>query len=149
VPEIHWASVVERVKILPLNAYGSMTELVLPHSEVAMARTVKVHLVDDIDGSVADETVKFSLDGTSYEIDLSFAHSDEFRKALAKFIVAGRRPTTGIVTGRRPVKGSGSASADKAQNAAIREWARSMGIELNGRGRIPHGIVERYEREKG
>ena len=36
-----------------------------------MAQKVQVILVDDIDGGAADETVSFSLDGVSYEIDLS------------------------------------------------------------------------------
>ena len=36
-----------------------------------MAQKVQVILVDDMDGGSADETVSFSLDGVSYEIDLS------------------------------------------------------------------------------
>ena len=36
-----------------------------------MAQKVFVSLVDDIDGSEADETVEFGLDGVNYEIDLS------------------------------------------------------------------------------
>lgn len=36
-----------------------------------MAQRVEIVLEDDIDGSVADETVEFSFDGSSYEIDLT------------------------------------------------------------------------------
>ena len=36
-----------------------------------MAQKVKIILVDDLDGGSADETVRFGLDGVSYEIDLS------------------------------------------------------------------------------
>jgi len=36
-----------------------------------MAQTIEVKLVDDIDGSNADETLAFGLDGKSYEIELS------------------------------------------------------------------------------
>jgi len=36
-----------------------------------MAQKVTVELEDDLDGSPADETVRFGLDGTEYEIDLS------------------------------------------------------------------------------
>ncbi|MBN3584983.1 Lsr2 family protein, partial [Algoriphagus aestuarii] len=32
-----------------------------------MARKVQVLLIDDLDGSQAEETVSFALDGTSYE----------------------------------------------------------------------------------
>ncbi|TMR20990.1 Lsr2 dimerization domain-containing protein, partial [Actinomadura geliboluensis] len=38
-----------------------------------MAQKVQVLLVDDLDGGEADETVAFSIDGASYEIDLSGA----------------------------------------------------------------------------
>ena len=36
-----------------------------------MAKTVIVKLTDDIDGGDAEETVYFSLDGKSYEIDVN------------------------------------------------------------------------------
>jgi hypothetical protein len=36
-----------------------------------MARRVEVQLLDDVDGSTADETLPFGLDGTTYEIDLT------------------------------------------------------------------------------
>ena len=36
--------------------------------------------VDDIDGSEAEGTVRFGLDGAEYEIDLSLAHSKELHK---------------------------------------------------------------------
>jgi len=37
-----------------------------------MAQKTIVILTDDIDGGDANRTVTFSLDGTSYEIDLGF-----------------------------------------------------------------------------
>ena len=40
-----------------------------------MAKRVQVVLEDDVDGSPADETVSFGLDGVSYEIDLSAANA--------------------------------------------------------------------------
>jgi hypothetical protein len=112
-----------------------------------MARTVRVHLLDDLDGSTADETIKFSLDGTPYEIDLSSEHSEQFRKALAKYIVAGRRASHGIITGGRSSRGGAGTGSSRARNQAIREWARAAGYEINDRGRIPAGMIERYERE--
>ena len=43
-----------------------------------MAKKVTVTLVDDFDGEgSADETVEFSLDGVSYEIDLSSKNADK------------------------------------------------------------------------
>ena len=49
-----------------------------------MAQKVQVILVDDIDGGEADETVSFSLDGVSYEIDLSESNATELRDALTR-----------------------------------------------------------------
>ncbi len=36
-----------------------------------MVQKTTVQLVDDLDGSEAQETVSFGLDGTAYEIDLT------------------------------------------------------------------------------
>ena len=63
-----------------------------------MARKVEVHLLDDIDGTAADETVRFSISGTNYEIDLNAKHAEELRACLAKFILGGRRVGRGGVT---------------------------------------------------
>ncbi|TYC08743.1 hypothetical protein FXF65_37460 [Actinomadura syzygii] len=41
---------------------------------------------DAIDGLPADETVLFSLDGASYQIDLHADHAKELRAALDNFI---------------------------------------------------------------
>ena len=56
-----------------------------------MAQKVTVLLVDDIDGGSADETVSFSLDGVSYEIDLSSKNASAFRDALAQYVGTARR----------------------------------------------------------
>ncbi|MGA9748848.1 MAG: Lsr2 family protein, partial [Nocardioides sp.] len=45
-----------------------------------MAQRVHVVLVDDLDGSDADETVTFGLDGVDYEIDLTDAHAAALRE---------------------------------------------------------------------
>jgi hypothetical protein len=39
--------------------------------EAMMATKIAVTLEDDLDGGPADETVRFAIDGTGYEIDLS------------------------------------------------------------------------------
>ena len=49
-----------------------------------MAQRIQTLLIDDLDGGEAAGTVRFGLDGTEYEIDLSAAHSDELRKALVR-----------------------------------------------------------------
>src|SRR5882757_6127399 len=106
-----------------------------------VARKVQVHLLYDIDGGKADETLKFALDGTNYEIDLSTRHAEKLRKSVDKFVQAARRVGRGSVApSGRPRAGSGARS-DRVQNQAIRDWAKRRGIELNERGRIPRSII--------
>jgi hypothetical protein len=114
-----------------------------------VARKVEVKLLDDIDGSEADETLKFGLDGTNYEVDLSAKHADELRSALAKFVLKARRLGRGHLVSPARSRGGTPARSDRAQNQAIRDWAKRQGIELSDRGRIPRNIVEQYEAEAG
>ena len=107
-----------------------------------MAKQTTVTLVDDLDGSEADEQIEFSVDGKSYEIDLSKANSQRLRDALAPFISAARR------TGGRRSSGSSSPpsrpAADREHNQAIREWAKGQGMKISERGRIPSDVLEAY-----
>lgn len=110
------------------------------------ARTV-VHLVDDVDGGEADETVTFSLDGVEYTIDLSHGNADGLRKALAEFVGAARR------TGGRSARAAGKTQlrpgGDRAQNQAIREWARRNGHPVSERGRIPADLITQFQQANG
>lgn len=108
-----------------------------------MAQKVQVVLVDDLDGSTADETIAFSLDGTSYEIDLNSVHAKEFRDAIAPWISAGRR-----MTSRKPASRARRAEskASKASDAAeIRAWAKENGVDVPERGRIPAKVREAFD----
>jgi hypothetical protein len=67
-----------------------------------LARQVTTRLVDDIDGSQAVTTVSFSLDGDSYEIDLSESHLSALRQALAPFVSAARTVAGGSRPARTP-----------------------------------------------
>jgi hypothetical protein len=120
-----------------------------------MARKVQVILSDDLDDSIsADETVSFSLDGTTYEIDLSDKNASEMRDVFAKYVDAARkvsgRGNRASGAGRAKATG-GSAPAggggrmDREQAGAIRDWARKNGHEVSDRGRIPGSVVEAYE----
>lgn len=99
-----------------------------------MAQKVQVLLVDDIDGSKADETVTFSLDGAQYEIDLSTAHAAQLRGALAPWLASARKVST--------------RSAGKARTAGdtgkIRSWAKANGHSVSERGRISAEIRAAY-----
>ncbi len=56
-----------------------------------MAQKVHTLFIDDIDGSAAEGTVRFGLDGTEYEIDLNAEHAQQLWNALAAYVRAGRR----------------------------------------------------------
>ncbi|WP_181782217.1 histone-like nucleoid-structuring protein Lsr2 [Pseudonocardia pini] len=108
-----------------------------------MAKQTTVTLIDDLDGGEAEEQVEFSVDGKSYEIDLSTKNSDKLREVLAPYIAAARR------TGGRRSSGSAAAPAarpvsDRQQNQAIREWAVAQGMKISERGRIPSNVLEAY-----
>jgi hypothetical protein len=110
-----------------------------------VAQKVTVQLVDDLDGSVAEETVEFGLDGVSYQIDLSTVNAEKIRGTLADFVRHARR--TGAARSKR-VAGTAikarSAAVDREQNQAIREWARKRGLKVSERGRISAEVLEAY-----
>jgi hypothetical protein len=109
-----------------------------------MAQKVQVLLVDDIDGGTADETVTFSLDGVSYEIDLSGDHARELRDGLAKWVGHARKVSSR--SAGRPARGTTARRASGSTDAtAIREWARANGRSVSERGRISADIKAAYE----
>ncbi|MFD7504238.1 Lsr2 family protein [Streptomyces sp. NPDC059850] len=105
-----------------------------------MAQRVVVTLSDDIDGGAAEETVTFGLDGKSYEIDLTSANASKLRDALAPFVEAGRKRSRSGKTYRRT-----SVAPDPA---AVRAWARSHGMEVPPRGRIPKKVYEAFNESR-
>ncbi|GLZ06062.1 Lsr2 family protein [Actinomadura sp. NBRC 104412] len=104
-----------------------------------MAQQVQVLLVDDLDGGVAEETVTFGIDGRNYEIDLSAKNAEELRKALAVYQQKARKARP---AGRKTAT---RAAGTRERSADIRAWAKSMGIPVNDRGRIPANVLEKYE----
>ncbi|HVW44691.1 MAG TPA: Lsr2 family protein [Amycolatopsis sp.] len=113
-----------------------------------MAQKVLVSLVDDLDGSEAEETVEFGLDGINYQIDLSSDNAEELRDALAQYVEHARRAGGRKRAGRPSAKpAASSASVDREQNQAIRAWARKNGFQVSDRGRIPSEVVEAYHKK--
>ncbi|MEV1295894.1 Lsr2 family protein [Pseudonocardia sp. NPDC049635] len=111
-----------------------------------MARIEHITLVDDLDGSSADETVEFIADNVAYEIDLSRAHAAAFREALAPYVAAARRAPG---TARQPRRDRTTAvttmtSERRQRNSAIRSWAREKGYPIAVRGRIPTEVADAY-----
>ena len=112
-----------------------------PYMEGAtMASKTIVEVIDDLDGSKAEETVRFALDGTEYEIDLSGAHSKKLRDALQPYLKAGRR-----IGGKRSGRRSSAATYGK-QSKAIRDWAKQHGMQVSDRGRVSAEVQKAYNK---
>jgi len=99
---------------------------------------VTVALQDDLDGGAADETVRFSLDGTDFEIDLSAKNARSFRTQIAWFIDHGRKVNRG------PARRAARTAAGRQRSREIRAWAREHGIAVNER-RIPVSVIEQNQ----
>ncbi|MGP5219578.1 MULTISPECIES: histone-like nucleoid-structuring protein Lsr2 [Micrococcaceae] len=93
-----------------------------------MARKVEITLIDDLDGSTANETVHFGLDGSHYEIDLGDANASTLREALAPFIARARR----------------SIAYSASEAPAIRAWAAENGFKVSERGRLHSEVIDAY-----
>jgi hypothetical protein len=108
-----------------------------------MAQQVLVQLVDDLDGTASTDvsTVSFSLDGVTYEIDLSEANAERLRGSLTQYVESARRVGGRLKRGSRSQNGSGSSH----DAGLIRAWANENGFGLSGRGRIPSHVVEAYK----
>src|SRR6187401_2219442 len=108
-----------------------------PEGNLRVAKETFTKLIDDLDGGKAHETVKFGLDGHSYEIDLSTKNASKLHTALSPYLEHSTR-----VTGRtnnsygRAARARGGAVAERDQNKAIRAWALRKGLDVAPPGRI-------------
>ncbi|KAA9394135.1 Lsr2 family protein [Kocuria coralli] len=110
-----------------------------------MAQTVKIILEDDLDGGSADETIRFGLDGNSYEIDLSSANADKLRGAIRPFVAKARRSTVANKgRGGNTRAASSSSTRGNPDTPKIREWAKENGYNVSDRGRIHQEIQDAY-----
>lgn len=106
-----------------------------------MAQKIQTLFIDDIDGSEAEGTVRFGLDGSDYEIDLNAEHADALRTALARYVTGGRR----VPGSRRPAQSGRRAGGSGTDSTEVRDWARSQGIEVKDRGRIPADLIVKFK----
>ncbi|SNT64428.1 Lsr2 protein [Asanoa hainanensis] len=118
-----------------------------------MAKETIVKLVDDIDGSTANQTVTFALDGVTFEIDLSDENAGKLRETLQPFVEAGTKVTADGTRHTRTVISAQGASL-REETRAIRAWgqkyAAQLGLEQVGdRGAIPQRVRDAYEQHEG
>jgi hypothetical protein len=109
-----------------------------------VAQKIQTLFIDDIDGGAAEGTIRFGLDGTEYEIDLSSKHSDELHTTLRKYVEHARKvggTARRVPRGRRP---GGAIDSTK-----VREWAKAEGYDIKDRGRVPAELVAKYQEAVG
>jgi hypothetical protein len=104
-----------------------------------MAQRTQVLLIDDLDGSSANETVDFGLDGSAYEIDLSAKNAGRLRDALANYVARGRKSGAVRTIGRRR-----AARSPSGNTVDVRVWARGNGYSVNDRGRLSTEVLAAY-----
>jgi nucleoid-associated protein Lsr2 len=112
-----------------------------------VAQKIQTLFIDDLDGTAAEGTISFALDGAEYEIDLNAEHAKELRDALAGYVGAARRAGTAV---KRPAtRGGRRGPANGVKTTEVREWAKSQGMEVKDRGRIPAELVVKFKAAVG
>jgi len=100
-----------------------------------MAQKMTVALEDVLDGRPADETVRFAIGGSDYDIDLSAQNAAAFHRQLARFIDHARRAGRGRCVPHPagsavPTSGRGpKARASRSANAGASLSASSRGTK--------------------
>jgi Lsr2 len=111
-----------------------------------VAQKIQTLFIDDLDGSDAEGTVRFGLDGTDYEIDLNTEHAKELHDALARYVGAARRAGGAP---KRPARSGRKGSTNGLNTTEVREWAKSQGMEVKDRGRVPAELVVKFKEATG
>lgn len=112
-----------------------------------MARHVVVQVFCDVcESAEGAAPLEFSVDRSSFEIDLCDKHRGEFSAAIATFVSHARsakgRPAA------TPAARSG-ARRETGQADAVRAWARANGFTVSDRGRIPGHVQTAWEARTG
>ena len=102
----------------------------------SLAQHVLTRLVDDLDGSEAVATVSFSLDGVSFEIDLSEGHLAEFRAALHPYIRVARQ-TSGVRETVRTTTRAGASATPAPAPVVAPVVARGPEVQMEERDTRP------------
>ncbi len=113
----------------------------------------KTLIIDDLTGETGARTHALRFDGTDYEIDLTDASFAELRSLLKPYLRAGRQVGGDVVAGARRGRPSSDESGVRRRpnskpapdSAAIRAWARSVGMAVTERGRVPAHVREAWQ----
>ena len=91
-----------------------------------------VGMMDETDGSQADEIVHFGLDGAEFELNLSKAHAEKLRRVLEPYIKAGRK--TGSMR-------NGRAATNKDQAEPVLDGAKQHSMKVSDSGQVQRQII--------
>jgi hypothetical protein len=108
-------------------------------------RKTTTSLTDDLDGGPADETVRFELDGSSYELDLSTVHARSLRDQLRLWTSNARRVGAPAPVQAGTRRRTDLAATGDSRKALIRAWAAEAGHQVPARGKIPREVVAAYD----
>lgn len=112
-----------------------------------MAQKVVREFIDDIDGSAAERTFTFAVDGTVYEIELSSANIAEFQSAIGGFIESARK-VKAMSNGQRQRGASPTDLRERRERLnQVREWARKNGYSVSDRGRVSAEVLAAFENQ--
>ena len=103
-----------------------------------MARREITQIYDDLDDKPRQETdvhvIRFSIDGSSYVMDVSKENCEKFRNAIVEFIDKAR-----------PESISARHLPNQKYNAKdVREWAQARGYEVAVRGKLSRKLIDDY-----
>lgn len=115
-----------------------------------MAQRVTIQLVSDLSGEAIEEgagsTVSYSLDGSTWELDLTNEEADSFRGLFQDYIAVSRKVGRATGTaGKRSTVATPGSGMSKAELANIRAWAKENGHAVSERGRIAQSIIDAYK----
>ncbi|QGK69077.1 Lsr2 family protein [Allosaccharopolyspora coralli] len=106
-----------------------------------MAERIQVELVDDIDGSPAQQSITFALDGVTYEIDLNDRHAQQLRAVFGRYIPRARTATAenSDETEKSEQKSSRQQREDQRNRRANRQLTEQIrGAARRTRERLNH-----------
>jgi len=110
-----------------------------------MAPSVTPMLIDDTGQLEASETVRFGVDDTAYEIELSARQASELRSMAGRYISVARRIQSAPSRARQQHQPRPRTQIDREQSRRIRSWAAERGLLASPRGRIPQHVADEYE----
>lgn len=99
--------------------------------------------IDDVDGTTADETVEFGIDGRVYSLNLSSANAEALRSALEEWAGHARRvnpPRRRHLTRADPWR----KQVTGEERIEIREWCQHNGYVVGSRGPLPFEAVDAF-----